>query len=77
VDIDYSDRVTLAIETKVVVNFPTARFAVLPISLGLTLNQLSATVSPNSPPFSSVDSPRHQTIDSTTSPFFSHWYMDD
>ncbi|PLW28133.1 hypothetical protein PCANC_23258 [Puccinia coronata f. sp. avenae] len=50
VDIDYSDRVTLAIETKVVVNFPTARFAVLPISLGLTLNQLSATIMAEIPP---------------------------
>lgn len=44
-DVDYSDHVTLAIETKVVINFPTSRFAVLPVSLGLTLNQLSATVS--------------------------------
>ncbi|KAA1078978.1 ERMES complex subunit mmm1 [Puccinia graminis f. sp. tritici] len=50
IDIDYSDRVTLAIETKVVVNFPTARFAVLPISLGLTLNQLSATIMAEIPP---------------------------
>lgn len=43
-DVDYSDHVTLAIETKVVINFPTARFAVLPVCLGITLNQLSATV---------------------------------
>ncbi|POV95111.1 hypothetical protein PSTT_16447 [Puccinia striiformis] len=50
IDIDYSDRVTLAIETKVVVNFPTTRFAVLPISLGLTLNQLSATIMAEIPP---------------------------
>jgi len=50
IDIDYSDRVTLAIDTKVVVNFPTARFAVLPISLGLTLNQLSATIMAEIPP---------------------------
>lgn len=50
VDIDYSDHITLAIETKVVVNFPTARFAVLPISLGLTLKQLSATIMTEIPP---------------------------
>lgn len=43
-DVDYSDHVTLSIETKVVINFPTARFAVLPVCLGITLNQLSATV---------------------------------
>ncbi|CAH7671117.1 hypothetical protein BY996DRAFT_4584485 [Phakopsora pachyrhizi] len=50
IDVDYSDRVTLAIETKVAINFPTTRFAVLPISLGLTLNQLSATVMAEIPP---------------------------
>lgn len=50
VDVDYSDHVTLSIETKVVINFPTARFAVLPVCLGITLNQLSATVMAEIPP---------------------------
>ncbi|KAG0150181.1 hypothetical protein CROQUDRAFT_88213 [Cronartium quercuum f. sp. fusiforme G11] len=50
VDVDYADHVTLAIETKVVINFPTSRFAVLPVSLGLTLNQISATIMAEIPP---------------------------
>ncbi|KAH9825099.1 hypothetical protein DFH28DRAFT_1016521 [Melampsora americana] len=50
VDVDYSDHVTLSIETKVVINFPTSRFAVLPVCLGITLNQLSATVMAEIPP---------------------------
>ncbi|MBW0474252.1 hypothetical protein O181_013967 [Austropuccinia psidii MF-1] len=50
IDVDYSDHIMLAIETKVVINFPTSRFAVLPISLGLTLNQLSATIMAEIPP---------------------------
>lgn len=44
-EIDYTDAVTLAISTSLVVNFPRPRFAVLPISLGITLVGLSGTVS--------------------------------
>lgn len=44
VDVDYSDHVTLAVDTRIVVNFPKPRFAILPVSLGLTLNTFHATV---------------------------------
>lgn len=43
-ELDYTDSVTLAISTSLVVNFPRPRFAVLPISLGITLVGLSGTV---------------------------------
>lgn len=46
VDVDYSDHVALSLDTKVVINFPTPRFAVLPISLGITLARFQATVRP-------------------------------
>lgn len=35
----------MAIDTKLVINFPKPRFAVLPISLGLTVHRFSGTVS--------------------------------
>lgn len=44
VDIDYSDCVSLAIETKLLINVPRPRFAVLPISLGLNLERFSGTL---------------------------------
>ncbi|KAE8257174.1 hypothetical protein A4X13_0g2526 [Tilletia indica] len=44
VDIDYNDQLSLSIETKLVVNFPKPRFAVLPISLSLTLVRFSGTL---------------------------------
>ena len=47
IDVDYSDHVTLAIDTRVVVNVPRPRFAVLPVSLGFTLVKFSATVRPH------------------------------
>lgn len=43
-DLDYSDHVALSIETKVAINLPKPRFAVLPVSLGMTLAKFSATV---------------------------------
>lgn len=45
VDVDYTDCIALSIETKLVINFPRPRFAVLPISLGLTVERFSGTVS--------------------------------
>lgn len=45
VDVDYSDQITLAIDTKLLINFPRPRFAVLPISLSLTIVRFSGTIS--------------------------------
>lgn len=45
VDVDYTDSISLAIETKLLINLPRPRFAVLPISLGLTIERFSGTVS--------------------------------
>jgi hypothetical protein len=45
-ELEYSDSVTLAISTGLVINFPRPRFAVLPISLGVTLVGLHGTVRP-------------------------------
>lgn len=44
VDIDYTDCMSLAIETKLLINFPRPRFAVLPVSLGLTIERFSGTM---------------------------------
>jgi hypothetical protein len=44
IDLDYSDCLTLVISTSLIINFPRPRFAVLPISLGVTLSGLSGTV---------------------------------
>ncbi|KAL9935497.1 hypothetical protein V8E36_005845 [Tilletia maclaganii] len=43
-DVDYNDQLSLSIETKLVVNFPRPRFAVLPISLSLTVVKFSGTL---------------------------------
>ncbi|PWZ03738.1 hypothetical protein BCV70DRAFT_197935 [Testicularia cyperi] len=44
IDVDYSDQITLAIDTKLLVNFPKPRFAVLPVSLSLTIVRFSGTL---------------------------------
>ncbi|KDN42635.1 hypothetical protein K437DRAFT_257820 [Tilletiaria anomala UBC 951] len=44
VDIDYMDSITIAIDTKLVINMPRPRFAVLPISLSLTISRFSGTL---------------------------------
>jgi hypothetical protein len=44
-DLDYTDNVSLSIDTKVLVNFPRPRFAVLPVSLSLSLVKFSGTLS--------------------------------
>lgn len=44
-DFTYEDRMSLGVETKVLINFPKPRFAILPVSLGLTLVKFSGTVS--------------------------------
>lgn len=57
-DLDYTDLVSLSLTTCLLVNFPRPRFAVLPISLGLTLERFSGTLTlelpnPLSPPTTS------------------------
>ncbi|GAA5986973.1 hypothetical protein JCM11641_002272 [Rhodosporidiobolus odoratus] len=44
-DLDYQDCVALAVSTRVVVNVPRPRFAVLPVSLSLSLERFSGTLS--------------------------------
>ncbi|EPQ31035.1 uncharacterized protein PFL1_01224 [Pseudozyma flocculosa PF-1] len=44
VDVDYSDQITLAIDTKLLINFPKPRFAVLPVSISLTIVRFSGTL---------------------------------
>lgn len=44
VDVDYTDCMSLAIETKLLINFPRPRFAILPVSLGLTIERFSGTM---------------------------------
>ncbi|BGP36245.1 ERMES complex subunit mmm1 [Rhodotorula kratochvilovae] len=49
-DLDYIDTVVLAVSTRVVLNFPRPRFAVLPVSLSLTLERFSGTLTVELPP---------------------------
>ncbi len=44
VDVDYADHITMAIDTKLVINMPRPRFAVLPISLSLTITRFSGAL---------------------------------
>lgn len=44
VDVDYIDGVSITVDTKVFLNFPQPKFAILPVTLGLRLVQFSATV---------------------------------
>ncbi len=72
IDVDYSDQITLAIDTKLLINFPKPRFAVLPVSLSLTIVRFSApsqssssrpipmrTVLPTAPPPSASSTVKH------------------
>lgn len=43
-DVDYTDCIHVSIETKLLINFPKPRFAVLPISLGLNIDRFSGTL---------------------------------
>ncbi|GAA5981508.1 hypothetical protein JCM10908_004134 [Rhodotorula pacifica] len=61
-DVDYSDRVVLAVSTRVVLNFPRSRFAILPVSLSVSLERFSGTLTVEIPtpvptPSSAPDSP--------------------
>ncbi|KWU46765.1 hypothetical protein RHOSPDRAFT_7012, partial [Rhodotorula sp. JG-1b] len=50
IDVDYSDRVVLAVSTRVVLNFPRPRFAILPVSLSVSLERFSGTLTVEIPP---------------------------
>lgn len=53
-DVDLSDTITLAIETKLILNYPKPLVAVLPIALGVSVVRFSGTLSisfiPSGPP---------------------------
>ncbi|GAA6048039.1 hypothetical protein NBRC10513_003716 [Rhodotorula toruloides] len=51
-DLEYTDTVVLSVSTRVVMNFPRPRFAVLPVSLSITLERFSGTVTVELPPLS-------------------------
>ncbi|KAK4049638.1 hypothetical protein OIO90_005397 [Microbotryomycetes sp. JL221] len=44
IDVDFTDHVSLSVSTSLLANFPRPRFAVLPVSLGLTLERFSGTL---------------------------------
>lgn len=56
VDVDYSDHVSLSVETKVCLNFPKPKFGIIPVSLALALVRFSATLTIEIPPPSFVQS---------------------
>lgn len=60
-DLDYTDKVSLSLSTRVVMNFPRPRFAVLPVSLSLTLQRFSGTLTVElpTPSVSTPDSSSH------------------
>lgn len=45
IDFEYNDQVTLGIETQLILNWPRQAFAVLPVSLVLSVVRFSGTVS--------------------------------
>ncbi|GAA5884520.1 hypothetical protein JCM16303_000009 [Sporobolomyces ruberrimus] len=71
VDLDYSDKVSLSLSTRVVMNFPRPRFAVLPVSLSLTLQRFSGTVTIELPT-PSVSSPDSSPSKTSTLPHPPH-----
>lgn len=44
-DIDLSDTITLAIETSLILNYPSPSFVVLPVALGVTIVRFAGTLS--------------------------------
>lgn len=59
---DYTDHVSLAISTSLCINFPRPRFAVLPISLSLTLERFSGTLTLELPPPSTTHPTLHLSL---------------
>lgn len=49
-DLDLVDHISLSLSTRLLVNFPRPKFAILPVSLSLTLTRFSGTVSLTLPP---------------------------
>ncbi|KAH0543366.1 ERMES complex subunit mmm1 [Glutinoglossum americanum] len=53
-DVDLSDFITLAVETKLILNYPKPRVAILPVALSVSVVRFSGTLSisfiPSSPP---------------------------
>ncbi|ORY81496.1 hypothetical protein BCR37DRAFT_341755, partial [Protomyces lactucae-debilis] len=43
-DVDLSDTITLAVETSLLLNFPSPNFVVLPVALGVTISRFSGTL---------------------------------
>ncbi|GAA5919830.1 hypothetical protein JCM6882_005610 [Rhodosporidiobolus microsporus] len=56
-DLDYVDRLSVAVSTRVVMNFPRPRFAILPVSLALSLERFSGTLTVELPPPNPSPSP--------------------
>ncbi|GAA5861360.1 hypothetical protein JCM3774_000223 [Rhodotorula dairenensis] len=74
-DVDYSDRVVLAVSTRVVLNFPRPRFAILPVSLSVSLERFSGTLTveiPNPAPPVSSSSAQDSATPSTRSAAHAH-----
>ncbi|KPV77989.1 uncharacterized protein RHOBADRAFT_50513 [Rhodotorula graminis WP1] len=69
-DLDYIDTVVLSVSTRVVLNFPRPRFAVLPISLSLTLERFSGTLTVELPPPAPAPAPAPSS--SSTEPHHHH-----
>ncbi|GAA5956298.1 hypothetical protein JCM3765_005622 [Sporobolomyces pararoseus] len=72
VDLDYADKVSLSLSTRVVMNFPRPRFAVLPVSLSLTLQRFSGTVTIELPTPSVTPSTSSAPEPSTATPTSPH-----
>lgn len=58
-DLDFSDHLSLAISTRLLLHFPRPSFAILPISLGLTLQRFSGTLTLALPPPSAHHAHHH------------------
>ena len=46
-DVELHDQIALGVETKVILNYPRKQFAILPLSLNVSIVHFSATVSTN------------------------------
>ncbi|KAL9087184.1 MAG: hypothetical protein Q9159_003751 [Coniocarpon cinnabarinum] len=66
-DVDLSDAVTLGIETKLVLNYPRPRVAVMPVALAVSVVRFSGTLSISFVPSPSSTSPSTPTTTAATS----------
>lgn len=44
-DVDLSDTITLAVETSLIMNYPSPGFVILPVALGVTISRFAGTIS--------------------------------